>query len=337
MTVHSASPRSSVASSTATAASADASLAAPSNGEESRLDETAFRHFAPLLKASQAYASYSGCRFRSSSFDGLTVNASGAPMAVPQTRARDAGPRLAAKLQATPAVREFTSRLRAREAGLVEEVDRAFRIVMVESVRNAMQGMFQTLDMFPPMPPPPGIDDDDCAYEDVTAPLPVVAQRLYNDQARRVSDACSRLHRRAMTAAFIVDFAEGIGFPLPQIPETQSSMLRELSTRVAEETHRHGASPEVQSRARDAFLGNLGVGAAGEHLRQEARKWWAENWRSVLWGAAGAAVVGAAAIAVSVLAKRNEAQQERHDGNGIDVAMAADVQSPTEYPPGCST
>lgn len=232
---------------------------------------------------------------------------------MPLARARDPGPRLAAKLQATPAVREFTSRLRAREAGLVEEVDRAFRIVMVESVRNAMQGMFQTLDMFPPMPPPSGVEDDDCAYEDVTAPLPVVAQRLYNDQARRISDPCGQLHRRAMTAAFIVDFAEGVGFPLPQIPETQSSMLRELSTRVAEETHSRGASPEVQSRARDAFLGSLGVGAAGERLRQEAKKWWAENWRGVLWAAAGAAVVGAAAVAASVLAKRNEAQHERRE------------------------
>ena len=30
--------------------------------------------------------------------------------------------------------------------------------------------------------------EDDCAYEDVSAPLPEIAQRLYNDHLRRRSD-----------------------------------------------------------------------------------------------------------------------------------------------------
>merc|ERR1719436_624537 len=108
-----------------------------------------------------------------------------------------------------------------------------------------MMGMFQTLDLFPPNPPPTDVGDDDCAYEDVSAPLPMVAQRLYNDQARRVCgplEGVGRLHRRAMTAAFIVDFAEVSGFKLPAIPETQQSMLREISARVNEEAKRQGGS-----------------------------------------------------------------------------------------------
>mmetsp|Transcript_95452 Transcript_95452/g.273774 ORF Transcript_95452/g.273774 Transcript_95452/m.273774 type:complete len:325 (+) Transcript_95452:91-1065(+) len=280
------------------------------------LEETAFRHFAPLLGACQGYAARSGCRFRSASFDGLenAVAGAGAIAAVPASRAKDSGPRLAAKLTAAPAVSDFRARLNAGDEMLVEEVDRAFRIVMAESVRNAMMGMFQTLEMFPPTPPPLGISDDDCAYEDVTAPLPAVAQRLYNDQARRVSDACGGpgvVQKRAMTAAFLVDFAEAVGYRLPPVPETQSSMLKEISTRIQEELKRRGDSEEVQNRARDAFLGGLGAGAAAEGLKQEAQKWWTDNWRSVAWAAAGMAVVGIAAVATAVLSNRGDDGRRR--------------------------
>merc|ERR1719469_1823240 len=101
-----------------------------------------------------------------------------------------------------------------------------------------MAGMFQALEMFPPSPAPKDIDDEDCAHEDTSAPLPAIAQRLYNEKARRVSDpnGAGRLEKRARTAAFIV------GFALPPIPDTQRDMLQELSSRVAEETKASGKS-----------------------------------------------------------------------------------------------
>jgi len=176
---------------------------------------------------------------------------------------------------------------------------------MVESVRNAMVGMFKALDMFPPAPPPAMVDDEDCAYEDVTAPLPAVAQRLYNDQVRRLSDCgddagfAGRLYRRAMTASFIVDFASAQGIPLPQVSETQQSMLRELSDRVAEETRRRGASEADQTRAREAFLESLGAGSGAEKLRQEADKFWKRNWKTIAATTAAGVMFGVAGVVIA--------------------------------------
>jgi len=214
-------------------------------------------------------------------------------------------------------VRDFGERLRSGQDGLAEEVDRAYRIVMAESVRNAMLSMFQALGMFPPQPPPRGIQEDDCQYEDMSAPLPVIAQRLYNDQARRVIDTTggpSRLERRAMTAAFLVDFAEGVGLPLPPMPATQQGMLKDFAERTSEYAKTQGGGAE-QSRARDIFLRSLGGGAAAENIRREAQKWWKENWQTVLWGAAGAALVGAVAVAGAVLSKQHQREQEREESD----------------------
>jgi len=286
---------------------------------EESLDEAAFKRFAPLLAASQRYASHSGCRFRSMSFHGIPRRPRNAeedePVEVGSTRSRDSGPRLAAKIEAAPLVDEFAARLRAGEPGLVEEMERAYRIVMAESVRNAMIGMFQALEMFPPAPPPRGVEDDDCAFEDVSAPLPVIAQRLYNDQARRVSDTTGgpgRLERRAMTAAFIVDFTDEAGVKLPPMPETQASMLKEFAERTNEFAQQKPGSDSKRHRAREAFLGALGGGGSvGRRLKQEADQWWAENWQGVAWTVAGALAVGAAAVATAALSKRSDERRGR--------------------------
>jgi len=278
------------------------------------LDDECFKNFAPLLLASQDYSNFSGCRFRSSSFDGLLegqpatdLDSSAAPAEVAGVRAKDRGPRLAAKLKAAPEVRRFRERLRAKPVPteLQEEVDKAFRIVMTESVRNAMMGMFQALSIFPPDPHPADVAEDDCAYEDVTAPLPTVAQRLYNDQARRLTTTGAAGHQcieqRAMTAAFLVDFVEAAGVKLPPVSETHQAMLRELSERVAEETKSRRDPSAERTHAMDVFFGALGVGAAADQLREEAEKWWKDNWRGVAW-ATGA--VALAAVASALLSKR---------------------------------
>jgi hypothetical protein len=206
-------------------------------------------------------------------------------------------------------VDEFATRLCAGEAGLVEEMERAYRIVMAESVRNAMVGMFQALEMFPPAPPPAGVEDDDCGFEDVSAPLPVIAQRLYNDQVRRVSDTTGgpgRLEQRAKTAAFIVDFTEVNGVKLPPMPETQASMLKEFVERTNEFEQQKPGSDSKRKRAREAFLRALGGGSVGHRLKQEASQWWAENWHDVAhnaaWSVACTLVVGG--VAVAALSKR---------------------------------
>merc|ERR1712232_492227 len=122
------------------------------------LDEESFKSFAPFLRASQEYSELSGCRFRCSSFQS-------------DNSFSEARPGLEARLRAAPAVHEFAERLRVGDAALREELERAFRLVMAESVRNSMMSNCRQLGVFPPLPRPVGVDDDDCAYEDASAPL----------------------------------------------------------------------------------------------------------------------------------------------------------------------
>lgn len=201
------------------------------------LDEDSFRHFAPLLRASQDYSRHSGFRFRRKSFDMSSItgelqgDSSGSGAGCLEARE-------AAKLRAAPAVHAFAERLRAKEPRLLEELERAFRVVMAESVRNSMLGTCKEMGMFPPHPPPAGVEAGDCAFEDVSAPLAVIAQRLFNDQLRREArvdtDAADghlgcMLQRRVMTAAYLVDFASEIGVPLPPMSETCQTMLQEFA------------------------------------------------------------------------------------------------------------
>jgi hypothetical protein len=191
----------------------------------------AFYHFSPLLAASQGYAGLSGCRFRRDSFRDLDDEE---PEEEPS-----ASECLLAKRCAAPAVRSFTERLRAREPALLEEAERAYRIVMAESVRNAMVACFRQLDLWPPSPCPPGVGADDCAYEDLSASVPVIAQRAWNDQVRRQREADSlpgcgvgSSLRCAMTASYLVDFVHEVGVELPPEPEQQLALLSDFNAKA---------------------------------------------------------------------------------------------------------
>merc|ERR1712190_33847 len=92
---------------------------------------------------------------------------------------------------------------------------------------------------WPPTLSQVGVEDDDCSYEDVSSSLPVIAQRMFNDEIRRKNTligvgGLSRLRRRAMTASFIIDFAQEAGVEIPDMPETHVMMLQEFSCRIAE-------------------------------------------------------------------------------------------------------
>lgn len=233
------------------------------------LDEAAFQNFAPLLADCQSYAANSGYRFQISSFRGVSHSG-------PSLAAGDSNPRLKAKIKAAPAVDEFTARLRAEEPGLIREVEFAHTIVMTESVRNVMMTMCQALDMLPPTPRPTSIDDNDCAYEDVTAPLPLIAQRLHNYQSQRMRDSTSghdELQRRALTAAFIVDFASEAGMKMPPMPQTQQSMLREFAERTNEYAQERPNADQPRHSI-ERFMDDLGVSSAGLLLNKEAKHWW---------------------------------------------------------------
>jgi hypothetical protein len=208
----------------------------------------------------------SGFRFRCGSFDGLEQLATTLAQEshhVSEALKQDAGTgsRLAAKLNAAPAIKAYGDRLASGEPSLVEELDKAYRIVVAESARNMMIATVKGLGLFPPSPPPCDVKPDDCAYEDVSAPLPMIAQRLYNDHLRRqhdVSGSAVRQQRRAMTAAFLVDFAHHAGAKLPEQSETYQSLLQEFSSRNFEyaerEAAKHRAAAEFAAAERAAEL-----------------------------------------------------------------------------------
>lgn len=184
-------------------------------------DKELFPAFAPLLSACEAYACHTGYRFDMGSFDGLCLEPTATCADVAGTlllpvistrRATEPGPVIAAKLRALPAVRDFTRRLRAGEAPLAREAEAAAQAVEAESLRNAMIATLSELEMWPPAEGVLDLRHGRADYLDLSVPLPVVAQRLYEDSLQRLADVQSgcvveRARRKALTSAFIADFA----------------------------------------------------------------------------------------------------------------------------------
>jgi len=156
-------------------------------------------------------------------------------------------------------VNDFKERLHVGDLDLTKEMELAHRINMTESVRNVMISTFLSLDIFPPAKLATHVDDGDCNYEDVSAPLLVIAQQLYNDQAQRVRDAIgehSRVERQANTAAFLVDFASESDVKLPAMPQMQQDILTEFAQRIDEFTQPIGNQSQ-HKRATFHKLANL--------------------------------------------------------------------------------
>mmetsp|Transcript_84218 Transcript_84218/g.234931 ORF Transcript_84218/g.234931 Transcript_84218/m.234931 type:complete len:244 (-) Transcript_84218:70-801(-) len=174
-----------------------------------------FVGFDPLLLVSEDYARYSGCRFRKASFDGLDREAATSKNVEPASH-------FGAKLRAAPAVQQYTEILRSgKDQALVRELYRANDIVLAESTRRSMIATCKEVDMWPPKALPYGMLADGGGYDDPSAPVPVIAWRLYNSEVRRKAEAsCGvcREDQQAMTAMFIVDFAHEVGAPMPRIP-----------------------------------------------------------------------------------------------------------------------
>mmetsp|Transcript_42862 Transcript_42862/g.118508 ORF Transcript_42862/g.118508 Transcript_42862/m.118508 type:complete len:690 (-) Transcript_42862:77-2146(-) len=253
------------------------------------LDVAAFPRFGPFLDACQDYAALSGSRFNTGSFRALsTTDSSDSELELaPQTNGdvreeraghTHTGARLAAKLRAEPQVNEFAQRLRSGDWALQEELERASRIVMAECVRNSVITTCRRLELWPPLPTPNGVAPGDCSYEDMSAPLDEIAQRAYNDEARRSNDevlgATGGLARRALTASYLIDFASEVGVPLPRVPETFQNMFAELELRTQEwEEGRSFVEASTPRAPRMFFLDGVNLQAAAERLRSlDARR-----------------------------------------------------------------
>mmetsp|Transcript_6691 Transcript_6691/g.11721 ORF Transcript_6691/g.11721 Transcript_6691/m.11721 type:complete len:321 (-) Transcript_6691:111-1073(-) len=293
------------------------------------LDEDAFPRSRDFLRASQEYASSSGCRFRGEDFrgicDDLLASEAPSPSArrdmtsstallqdgkkqvplIGAARSRDAGPLLTVKLQLADALREYAARLRSADKGLEEELDRALRTVLAESARNAMIAQFQALELWPPAPPP-AIDEEDCAYQDVSAPLPVVAQRLYNDQVRRLCDSTgvlSGLEARARTASFLIDFAQAIGMPLPETSNTHADLMKELAASVSEWEQQQ----QKEWRASCGEQDEQDVKRLG--TQEHVQNWFNNNGTAILGATAGALTVAAAVASTAAIVHKSARQR----------------------------
>mmetsp|Transcript_83651 Transcript_83651/g.132217 ORF Transcript_83651/g.132217 Transcript_83651/m.132217 type:complete len:392 (-) Transcript_83651:233-1408(-) len=279
------------------------------------LDERAFPCFAELLAASQAYASHSGCRFRSIDFADVTDEAEDNECRIK-----------AAKARASPIIRDFTARLTAGEQRLKEEMGRAFDVVMMEGVRNAMVAAFREVDLWPP-PENSGVDEGDCDFEDLSAPIPIIAQRAYNDEIHRNRDAASgggagfgHFFRRATTASYLVDFAHEVNAPL-QISASSSrhvTMLQEFGKNLEQWEREQGHGSSVSSSTVSKQIDKLAIARTMDELRFEAAWWLSEHWRA-LWTFTGTILFGAAASAsLSSLLRRSLHVEDKVHGALID-------------------
>jgi hypothetical protein len=263
-----------------------------------QLDVDAFPAFCALLEACKEYAAITGGRFSISDFRCKDSEKS-------QSNSDERG---AVCLACRDTVLAFEVALTEAQAAtatpsdMIQEVQEAYRLCMSESVRNGMKATFSQLRLWPPSPELLGgaiIDENDCAYQDMSKPLPVIAQQCFNDERHRMRGPFStEFHRRTLTASFLLDFAVASGMRLTSMPDTQRVMLEEFARLVEEWTKGQGAAT---SHARTAFLNGLGVNPAAAVARIKVTEWWKDNWQSVAWTTAA---VGVIALGVAMMTKR---------------------------------
>lgn len=216
-------------------------------------DEDGFPAFGPLLAACETYARQSGCRFSPGDFYGILDSVllpadvgRAVPVATGVVGSSTVGGEqsLIAKLRAAPALAEFALRLRSDDDRLLAELDQAHRLIAAESVRSAMVATFQELELWPPPPQFARKEADECAFLDLAAPLPVLAQRAYD-----MRSVARRSQKRVSTALFLAEFALNAGARVPRPPNAEQQLLQEFQVRVAEWQERAlGAVPRTVSQ-----------------------------------------------------------------------------------------
>lgn len=263
-----------------------------------KLDVEAFPAFRELLVDCQDYAALSGCRFQAYAFESNGV-----------TGKANAEEWKAGVQKAMPRVKEFRKRVQAQEAGLVASIDVAYRLISAEGVRSGIVATCQEMGLWPPGV---SIPEDDCAFQDTTASLPLIAQRAYNDEMRRErEESLQLLYRKATTASFLVDFASEAGLALPNLTESHREMLDEFMKRVEEWSSQGGSSRFDLcpiARAGKALTQGLAKGGlAAEVAKETVKQRWSQNWDTTT-GTAVNLVATAFAVAAAAAAVRRAAR-----------------------------
>lgn len=233
-------------------------------------DFETFPHFNPLLEACTPFARQTGCRYT---------------IALAQDIRGDGSEHDESRLAAAPMISEFAARLKAPTKGIIEDFSRAEKIVMREAVFKSLCSTCQSVDLWPPTSTK--ILPDDRAYEDTTAPLEDVAQRLYNFVQWRKSEGQQEVHqRRALAASFVLEFGLEHGLEKGEPDEDSERMLMQFLEQVRDYGER-----EEMDELKPSFDDELPLS-----VREQAEQWWQANWRGVAVGvgvvAAGAALLG---------------------------------------------
>jgi hypothetical protein len=261
------------------------------------LDVHSFPAFRPLLEACQEYAQITGSRFLKGTFNELQNNANN----------REATAKLR---EAADLVNRFRVRLLERDPDLMPSLKFAYQLVMTESVRNGIVGTCKQLQLWPPKPRPAHVLDDDCAWQDMSAPLLEIAQRVFNDDSKRGQNQLLRpLQLQATTASFIVDFATDVGAAseLSSPTDMHKEQLAEFMLRVDEWVQYSATSADpmtLADLARKALLKSLGPGGVADNMRQQVQCTWTQNWETPVGTATNVAIIGFGMVALAAAIHR---------------------------------
>eukprot|EP00397_Hematodinium_sp_SG-2012_P041161 GEMP01045270.1.p1 GENE.GEMP01045270.1~~GEMP01045270.1.p1 ORF type:complete len:273 (+),score=65.21 GEMP01045270.1:92-910(+) len=262
-----------------------------------QVDPSLFPAFQPLLEKLGPYGQLSGARFRGRSFDELPE----AFEVVGGQQDAALAQRLNAKLESVEDVNIFTARLRAKDPALMEEFYRASRLVMQESVRQAVMATLKELGLWPAEGTE--VDREDIGWEDMSTNIHQVTTRCYNYEMLTSSDPrYQNLKALYTTGSFLVDFAaHALKDTAPKVLE-QDSTSQLVMRDFIELVKRYEQSMKLPE-ARMLQVQNAFIDGLTEHGRwperwvraNDVREWFDDNmFTAVAGGFAIAALVGAA-------------------------------------------
>jgi hypothetical protein len=260
-------------------------------------DLHSFPAFRPLLEACQEYAKITGSRFLKGTLNDLQSNANN----------REATAKLR---ESADLVNKFRLRLLERDPDLMPSLKFAYQRVMTESVRNGIVGTCKQLNLWPPKPCPANVLDDDCAWQDMSALLPEIAQRVFNEDSKRgQNQELTPLQLQATTASFIVDFATDVGAAseLSSPDDMHKEQLAEFQLRVDEWVQYSATSADpvpLADLARKALLKGLGPGSVADNMRRQVQVTWTENWETPGGTIANVAIIGLGMVAFAAAIHR---------------------------------
>jgi len=255
-----------------------------------------FPQWDELLAACEEWAISQGWRFSSSAM--LQVH--------PES------PNYAAQARALPVALEFGDRIRGMQCfadePLLSEFRRCQELVAQEAVHNSMVAPCRALGLWQEDAPV----DEDCAWQDCSQPLEVVARRLQNHAAQvEAAGLTEKLSRRTRQASFVVEFGLEHGLP-PLRDATSEATLCDFLERIKEWDGGH--DNEIVRALVMENLSSTSGSAVPPSLREAAADWFQHNQKAaIIGGAIFGGVIGliAAGAAVAASAGARTARNSR--------------------------